>query len=97
MCGIVSVLLKDRAVDYKQLERAIESLHTRGPDGRAIWISANRNIGLAHCRLSMVGKENGAQPIWNEDRTIGSVVNGEFYEFETIRKDLEKRCHHFRL
>jgi asparagine synthase (glutamine-hydrolysing) len=78
------------------LERMNTVQRHRGPDGNSLWISDRRNVGLGHTRLAIIGLENGQQPICNEDRSIFIVVNGEFYGYEAIRRDLEDRGHCFR-
>ncbi len=72
------------------------TLHHRGPDSQGLWESAEHDICLGHTRLSIIDLSTGDQPISNEDETIHVVVNGEFYDFETLRKDLEGRGHRFR-
>jgi len=72
------------------------SLHHRGPDGRQHWTSSDCRVALGHTRLSIIDLTTGDQPIANEDGTIHIVVNGEFYDFERIRGELEARGHRFR-
>jgi asparagine synthase (glutamine-hydrolysing) len=74
----------------------MEKLHHRGPDAQRLWESAEHDVCLGHTRLSIIDLSSGAQPIANEDETIRVVVNGEFYDFEAIREDLETRGHRFR-
>jgi asparagine synthase (glutamine-hydrolysing) len=78
------------------LERAVQALHHRGPDGRRTWVDGQHRVGLAHARLSIIDIEGGAQPLVNEDESVRVVVNGELYDFERIRDDLEKQGHTFR-
>jgi len=72
------------------------SLHHRGPDGRQHWMSNDCRVALGHTRLSIIDLTTGDQPIANEDGTIHIVVNGEFYDFERRRAELEARGHRFR-
>ena len=72
------------------------SLHHRGPDGRQHWMSNDCRVALGHTRLSIIDLTTGDQPIANEDGTIHIVVNGEFYDFERVRAELEGRGHRFR-
>jgi asparagine synthase (glutamine-hydrolysing) len=96
MCGIVAVYSRGGAVSERTLEAGTRRLHHRGPDGRRWWVSEDRLVGLGHARLSIINLATGDQPIENEDGTIRIVVNGEFYGFEAIRRDLEARGHRFR-
>jgi asparagine synthase (glutamine-hydrolysing) len=78
------------------VEAGTAALHHRGPDGRAQWISSDGRVALGHTRLSIIDLATGDQPISNEDGSIHIVVNGEFYDFERIRAELESRGHRFK-
>ena len=60
-----------------------------------MWVSPDGRAGLGHARLSIIDLETGDQPIANEDRRLHLVANGEFYDFERIRQDLERDGHAF--
>src|SRR5665213_1669326 len=94
MCGILAVCdpLK-RSGDAAGIERGLASMEHRGPDARGAWRSPDGIMTLGHTRLSIIDLETGDQPIANEDGTLHVVVNGEFYDFETIRASLESRGH----
>jgi asparagine synthase (glutamine-hydrolysing) len=96
MCGIVGIRSRSEPVASDSLLAAMRVLRHRGPDGEGHWLAAGGKIGLGHTRLSIIDLDTGAQPIANEDETIRIVVNGEFYGFEAIRCDLEKKGHRFR-
>jgi asparagine synthase (glutamine-hydrolysing) len=74
----------------------MSALHHRGPDGRQYWMSKDGRAALGHTRLSIIDLTTGDQPISNEDGTIHIVVNGEFYDFERTRGELQSRGHRFR-
>jgi asparagine synthase (glutamine-hydrolysing) len=93
MCGIVAVYSRSEPVSAAKLERATKSLYHRGPDGQRQWISRDNRVGLGHARLSIIDLSTGDQPIASEDSRTHIVVNGEFYEYEAIRKELEARGH----
>ena len=95
MCGIVGIVSRERPIDPEVLARATRTLHHRGPDGQRQWVSGSGRIGLGHARLAIIDLETGAQPLHNEDEQVHVVVNGEFYDFERIRTDLEARGHRF--
>lgn len=95
MCGLVSILSADAPIDPGRLKKASDALSHRGPDGEGFWLSADRRIGLAHRRLSIIDLSTGAQPIGNESGDIHIAVNGEFYGFEDIRRDLQGQGHQF--
>jgi len=66
----------------------------RGPDDEGYYF--DRGCGLGMRRLSIVDLDTGHQPISNEDGSVWIVFNGEIYEFDHLRRDLESRGHHFR-
>ncbi len=96
MCGIVASYSPGAQVSAKALDAAVFALNHRGPDGSATWFSSDREVALGHARLAIIGLNNGVQPIANEDGQIQIIVNGEFYDFERIRKQLEHKGHVFR-
>ena len=96
MCGIVGVFSRREPLDAANLERVTRSLYHRGPDGQRQWVSADRRVGLGHARLSIIDLTTGDQPIASEDGRTRIVVNGEFYGYEAIRRELEQRGHRLR-
>jgi asparagine synthase (glutamine-hydrolysing) len=83
-------------VDPSALRRATAAIQHRGPDGQGHWVDGTGRVGLGHTRLSIIDLEGGAQPLASEDESIHAVVNGELYDFERQRADLEARGHRFR-
>lgn len=96
MCGIVAIARKNEPVDELILQKAVEALHHRGPDGRKTWLSPSGLVGLAHTRLSIIDLHTGDQPLSSQDGTIHAVVNGEFYGFQDIRSELQAKGHKFK-
>jgi asparagine synthase (glutamine-hydrolysing) len=96
MCGIVGFHSPDRPVSPQVLARATATLYHRGPDGQRHWVDPTGRVGLGHARLSIIDLDTGDQPLTNEDEQLHVVVNGEFYDFERIRADLQARGHRFR-
>ncbi len=94
MCGIAGWL--GHVPEGKRVaERALRSLHHRGPDARGVreWPEAT----LIHTRLSIIDlSPDGAQPMANEDRTVWVVFNGEIYNHRELRRDLQARGHKFK-
>jgi len=95
MCGLAGVLdLKGRRrPDQAMLQRMAEVLRHRGPDDDGFLIAPG--IGLAHRRLSIVGLGNGRQPIFNEDRTVAVICNGELFDYPELKQELESKGHVF--
>ncbi len=95
MCGIVGGMLPAGRVDEGRLERALEVLHHRGPDDRGRWISPDGRWFLGHTRLSIIGLENGDQPMRDPSGRVHMVVNGEFYGYRAIREELRSAGYAF--
>src|SRR5262249_50940 len=96
MCGIVGIFSREAPIAEDRLRHATRGLFHRGPDGQRQWISANRRVGLGHARLSIIDLATGAQPIASEDGSSQIVVNGEFYGYEPIQRELEAAGHRLR-
>ena len=96
MCGIVALFSQGDPISTPVVSRATQSLYHRGPDGQRHWISADGRVALGHARLSIIDLTTGDQPIANEDGQIRIVVNGEFYSYESIQRELEKSGHRLR-
>jgi asparagine synthase (glutamine-hydrolysing) len=90
MCGICGF-----NSDNKELIRKMASvIEHRGPDNFGFYL--DKNVSLGHRRLSIIDlSEKGKQPIFNEDKSICVIYNGEIYNFNSIRDELEKRGHRF--
>jgi len=93
MCGIVAVFSRRDPISVAGLHASIQSLYHRGPDGQRHWVSRDQRVGLGHARLSIIDLLTGDQPIANEDGRVRIVVNGEFYGFEAIRRELRESGH----
>jgi asparagine synthase (glutamine-hydrolysing) len=94
VCGIVGIVNNGkRAVDRSVLEKMNRAILHRGPDDDGFYI--NDNVGLAMRRLSIIDLAHGKQPIHNADKTKWILYNGEVYNYQEIRADLDKRGHKF--
>ena len=87
MCGFVGGVLR-RPLEPKRLDSALETLHHRGPDAVGKWVSPDRRWFLGHTRLSIIGLDNGDQPMSDASGDVRLVVNGEFYGYKAIRERL---------
>lgn len=95
MCGIVSIWLKNKPISPSDLEASLVALEHRGPDGKNFWIAPEKNVGLGHTRLSIIGINNGNQPLFNSENEIYAVVNGEFYDYKDLRAHYQKKGYKF--
>ena len=96
MCGIVALFSRRDPISPAALQRATQSLYHRGPDGQRCWMAPDGRVALGHARLSIIDLATGDQPIASEDETIRIVVNGEFYGYESIQRELEQSGHRLR-
>ena len=94
MCGIVGFSSRIENADAV-LEEMMERIRHRGPDAGGKYL--NGEIALGHRRLSIIDiTEQGDQPIFNEDRSMVLVFNGEIYNYKEIREELTAAGHTFR-
>jgi asparagine synthase (glutamine-hydrolysing) len=97
VCGIAAYFSTRNEVSADVLHRAAKSLVHRGPDNQNVWIDKHAGAGLAHARLSLLDlSRNGDQPLSSANDRLKLVHNGEFYDFERIRKELQGLGHPFR-
>src|SRR5271166_2996904 len=96
MCGIAGIVSAsaDRQFDYDLLRRMCQTIVHRGPDEEGLFIKSGAALGMR--RLRIIDLAGGQQPIFNEDRIVWVVFNGEIYNFRELRKELEARGHRFR-
>ena len=95
MCGITGMvdLTDHRDIDTRLLQRMNDRLSHRGPDGDGYHFEPG--IGFGHRRLSIIDLSGGAQPLFNEDRSVVVTFNGEIYDFADLQKELEQLGHRF--
>lgn len=94
MCGITGFLSEG---EYEKKESALKKMNSRimsrGPDDEGYYV--DEHIALAMRRLSIIGLENGKQPVWNEDKTLVLVYNGEIYNYLQLKEELQGMGHVF--
>lgn len=72
------------------------TLAHRGPDAQEVWRDGQGRAALGHARLSIIDLEGGSQPMVSADGRYVVVYNGEIYNFQALKKLLERRGHVFR-
>ena len=92
MCGIAGYVSENK-IEPAVLKAMTERIAHRGPDGEGFFV--DDKCGLGHRRLAIIDLKTGDQPIYNEDKTIVVVFNGEIYNFQTLRQELEEKGHRF--
>jgi asparagine synthase (glutamine-hydrolysing) len=90
MCGIYGSFGSN---DINLLKRSVKKLEHRGPDSEGFFIDDNVMLGVR--RLSIIDLKTGNQPIFNEDKSIVVVFNGEIYTYKEMRVNLDTKGHRF--
>jgi asparagine synthase (glutamine-hydrolysing) len=96
MCGIFGVIRRGQLEqgDPALVRRLAEKTRHRGPDGEGFFEDAHVAFGMR--RLAIIDLNGGRQPLYNEDKSVAIVTNGEIYNFIELRRELESRGHRFR-
>ncbi|HEY8277243.1 MAG TPA: asparagine synthase (glutamine-hydrolyzing) [Methyloceanibacter sp.] len=96
MCGLAGIfnLAGLTEPDAGKVRRMTAALTHRGPDDCGFVFAPG--IGAGHRRLSILGLQNGHQPIFNEDRTVAVLANGELFDYPERRDELKAKGHVFR-
>lgn len=97
MCGIAGIVGDTMAPDRVACHVAgmNRAQAHRGPDGEGLWTGDGAVLG--HRRLAIIDlSDNGKQPMCNEDGSLVIVVNGEIYNYQQLRRDLERKGHVFK-
>lgn len=95
MCGIAGVLsLEGEETKVETLTSMAALLHHRGPE--VVGIYREHPMSIAHARLSIIDLEGGLQPLFNEDKSIALICNGEIFNHVELRQWLIARGHTFR-
>ncbi|MEK7519661.1 MAG: asparagine synthase (glutamine-hydrolyzing) [Patescibacteria group bacterium] len=96
MCGICGIIKKEEVTDTdtRRVAAMNEALVHRGPNSASFF--AAPYVSLAMRRLSIIDIAGGQQPLFNEDKTVALIINGEIYNFMELRQELEARGCRFR-
>lgn len=96
MCGIAGLYTenkKDSAEMHRSIREMTSCLEHRGPDEYGYYVGDN--IALGHRRLSIIDLKTGKQPIFNENKSMCIIYNGEIYNYQSIKSELIRMGHHF--
>lgn len=97
MCGITGWINLDPANSKSHSEDVLhamcETIVHRGPDSEGLWMDDTAALGMR--RLSIIDLHTGDQPVFNADRTVIAMQNGELYNYREVRVELEKKGHKF--
>src|SRR6266852_54198 len=90
IAGIVSAEPEDR-IEAATIHRMCDAIVHRGPDDEGIFVKDGTGLGMR--RLRIIDLAGGHQPVFNEDRSVWVVFNGEIYNFPELRAELLGRGH----
>jgi asparagine synthase (glutamine-hydrolysing) len=91
MCGIAGFLGGNADVAEEALQKMLASIVHRGPDDSGTWHDPGRRISLGHRRLSILDlSPSGHQPMQSDCGRYVMVFNGEIYNWQGLRRDLEE-------
>ena len=95
MCGITGFAEKNHQASEARaiVQKMADLIAYRGPDGEGYFV--DDRVALGHRRLSIIDLEGGRQPMFNEDGSLVVVFNGEIYNFQTLREELQAAGHTF--
>jgi asparagine synthase (glutamine-hydrolysing) len=96
MCGFVAVVDTGRGLTAELLLHMREAMVHRGPDEDGLWLADDRSVGFGHQRLSIIDLASGQQPMSNYDGSVVIAYNGEVYNHEALRAELERTGRRFR-
>jgi asparagine synthase (glutamine-hydrolysing) len=101
MCGITGFFDPSRDSSKQVLDQTVTSMAAaiahRGPDGHGIWTDETSGLALGHRRLAIIDlSEDGAQPMASANGRYILAYNGEVYNFQHLRRELEGKGHSFR-
>ena len=91
MCGIAGWANLDSKSppmfgDEVLLSSMCDQMWHRGPDSEGVWMGTGVALGMR--RLAIIDLKTGEQPVWNEDKSVVAVMNGEIYNFKELKKGL---------
>lgn len=91
MCGIAGIFYPatPKPVDPARIAAMANAQAHRGPDGSGVWTAPG--VGLGHRRLAIIDLGGGAQPMASADGALTVTFNGEIYNFQAVRADLEAK------
>jgi len=95
MCGFIAVRSAGADLRLDRVHAALATIEHRGPDATRAWISEDGLTALGHVRLSIIGLDNGDQPLIDASGDVRAVVNGELYGYRTQREQLRAAGHDF--
>lgn len=97
MCGICGIVKFDKGIsglDRETIKSMNSKLIHRGPDAQDTFVY--KNVALGFTRLSIIGLQNGMQPLTNEDESLILICNGEIFNYIELKQELIQKGHKFK-
>jgi len=91
ICGVKGIVYKDHKIYFDEM---LNSLSHRGPDEEGKYLEGDLFLGVR--RLSIIDLITGSQPLYNEEKNIVLICNGEIYNFNKLKESLIAKGHKFR-
>ncbi len=97
MCGIFGVIQRRVPIDQKVFRDMLGAIVHRGPEDEGSWFGVHKNVALGHRRLAIIDLSPlGHQPMQTPDGRFSITFNGEIYNYQEIKQELEKIGWHFK-
>ena len=94
MCGIAGVINRSNKINQDLFDKMLDELKERGPDDRGTYFE--ERLALGNRRLAIIDlSQTGHQPVFNENKNVVVVFNGEIYNYQALRNRINRR-HKFR-
>ena len=95
MCGIVGFIDQKKKKEKTEIiKNMADMIKHRGPDGEGYFV--NDKVALGHRRLSIIDVEGGSQPIYNADKSLVIIFNGEIYNYQSLKEELKGKGYKFK-
>ena len=87
MCGISGIKASgDQESNIREMSRLLKH---RGPENTSFY--NYKDYWLGHNRLRIIDIDNGDQPMFNSDRSVAIIFNGEIYNYLSLKTELESK------
>tara|TARA_B110000003_G_scaffold225016_1_gene225665 strand:+ start:8972 stop:10894 length:1923 start_codon:yes stop_codon:yes gene_type:complete len=97
ICGAINLDKKNKKVSIKNIEIIRKQIASRGPDAKGYWTNKNKDLIVAIHRLATQDTSPTAnQPLYSQDKNVITIMNGEIYNHNYLKKILEKKGYSFK-
>lgn len=94
MCGFAGYIHTEKEMNHAEIIKDMcDRIAHRGPDDADYYVDDGISLGFR--RLSIIDLDGGRQPIYNEDKNLVLLFNGEIYNYQELREELINAGHKF--